>query len=258
MAMRQKIRPAQREEAARGPGGAGRAVSGATGWSRREAGRASGSGLTPEERVEDFLDRLYAPLVPCVPYAVRRQVRWEMKEHLLAIAEAYEELGSGPAEALEEAIARFGAPEQVSAQWLRAWRAPSGVASARPAAAAALKTFGQALLAGLALLHINDRWPGPTVLGDMLPIGVLVVGLPLAAGMLVGARHRRGALGTFYALSGVTLVLSPLAYIDRGQELATQLSLILACWTPVGCASAALAGWMRRLGVRAGRRLPAS
>src|SRR5689334_3911975 len=71
------------------------------------------------DAIEDYLDRICAPMVPYVPYGARQERRREMRSHLEALATAYIELGSDPEEAATLAIRQFGNPRCVTRQWFR-------------------------------------------------------------------------------------------------------------------------------------------
>jgi len=68
-------------------------------------------------RVEDYLDRVLAPLTAgaALPYARRQELRRELHQHLDAMIRAYQELGETPETACEKAFAQFGTPEEVAA-----------------------------------------------------------------------------------------------------------------------------------------------
>jgi hypothetical protein len=116
------------------------------------------------------------------------ELRAEWAAHLESLAAAYEELGSAPQQAQEQALAQFGDPETVAAEWLREWR-PAGKRRARSDHGRCLLTslvcFGSAsaLVMTLFLLFQDNRSSTLLWLG-LLPVTGLL--LPAIAGMLTG------------------------------------------------------------------------
>src|SRR5262245_29496888 len=70
-----------------------------------------------EAAVQDYLDQVCAPLAGKMPYAERIALRLEIEQHLRALIEAHQELGTPPETAFAQAIEQFGKPEQVARQW---------------------------------------------------------------------------------------------------------------------------------------------
>lgn len=69
----------------------------------------------PHSRLESYLDEIETHLKP-LPEWERIEWREEARQHLAALAEAYEELGAEPEAAARAAIKQFGAPETLGRQ----------------------------------------------------------------------------------------------------------------------------------------------
>jgi hypothetical protein len=67
--------------------------------------------------IEDYLDRVCAPLIETMPYADRLQLRREITGHLQSLRDAYEEMGESRDQATQNALAKFGEPEAVARLW---------------------------------------------------------------------------------------------------------------------------------------------
>jgi hypothetical protein len=63
-----------------------------------------------EERLEDYLDHLSAPLLGVLPYRKRQEVRREVRTHLEMLIEEYAAAGHSPSEAVESALREYGSP----------------------------------------------------------------------------------------------------------------------------------------------------
>jgi len=63
--------------------------------------------------VNDYLEKLTAPLVDVLSYTEREALRTEVRLHLQAIAAAHEELGSASEDALNAALRDFGNPRKI-------------------------------------------------------------------------------------------------------------------------------------------------
>src|SRR5262249_7990835 len=86
-----------------------------------------------QARLEDYPDHVCAPLVRMAPYPERRTLRAEWRAHLTSLAAAYEELGSNPEKAVEEALTQFGDPRRLGSEWANEWkRHLAASASRRP------------------------------------------------------------------------------------------------------------------------------
>ena len=71
-----------------------------------------------DPRLSDYLDRMYAPLVPLVPIDKRLEFKLEVLMNLQSLTKAHIELGSDPDEALEYALIQSGDPIKLANQFL--------------------------------------------------------------------------------------------------------------------------------------------
>lgn len=74
--------------------------------------------LEADPRLLDYLDRLYAPLVPAVPIDKRLEFKLEVLTNLQGLIKAHIELGSDEDEALEYALIQSGDPIKLADQFL--------------------------------------------------------------------------------------------------------------------------------------------
>jgi hypothetical protein len=218
----------------------------------------------PDPRIDDYLDHVYAPLVGVVPYARRQELKAELRAHLETLAASYEEVGSMPDAAVVLALRQFGDPRDLSRAWAQEWRRAGSSAPIQPAWRSmkrALGWFGPATLlafvmSGIVTAACIGRLEGSAP--NPLLLLALINGLiPIAAGIATGRRSpARPALGAFFALaalfvpmSGVSLLLTRSSGDGLIWDLLSDLGL-LAClqtlsWLPIGCAAAALGGWLQ-------------
>jgi hypothetical protein len=216
----------------------------------------------PDPHLEDYLDRVCAPLVELVPYARRQELRSELRGHLEALVATHEELGSGRDAAVVLALRQFGPPRELARRWACEWArgtAPMQVEPAWRAMLIALGSFGTATLLALAMMAIGvltADHPLPDVVRE--PVGFsMIYLLPVLAGLAVGllapARH---ALGTFYAqailivpsaaLTAAALIQPPdRASFDVWHLPLSFVMVQLLWWMPIGCSAAALSGTLR-------------
>src|SRR5262249_21729865 len=61
-----------------------------------------------DPRIEDYLDRVCAPLVEIVSYETRQELRAELRAHLESLVASYLELGSDPGRAVTVALRQVG------------------------------------------------------------------------------------------------------------------------------------------------------
>jgi hypothetical protein len=218
----------------------------------------------PDPRIDDYLDHVYAPLVSVVPYAQRQELKAELRAHLETLGASYEELGSTPDAAVGLALRQFGDPQDLSREWAREWHramSPTPIEPAWRSTKRALGWFGPATLLACVMSGIVTAFcigrlegsaPNPFVLL------ALINGLiPIAAGIAAGRRSpARPALGAFFALaalfvpmSGVSLLLLRSSGDGLIWDLLSDLGLLVCLqtlfWLPIGCAAAALGGWLR-------------
>lgn len=208
----------------------------------------------PNARLEDYLDRVVAPLVDDVPHARRRELRAELGAHLDALVEARLELGATPEEAVTAALRQFGSPRQVGKTWLREWRKeqPDRPASALKTAYIGLLCFLPASLFAWIANNMAVAIGGSAVSG-LLVINTLL--FPVAAGLLTGilsrTRHGYGALLGCGACALLCAVIAAIQGVDAANEsrqfpvvalAATQLLF----WLPLAAAAGAMGGTLRQ------------
>ena len=88
-------------------------------WETRiSALEANPSRLEADPRLLDYLDRLYAPLVPAVSIDKRLEFKLEVLTNLQGLMKAHIELGSDEDEALEYALIQSGDPIKLANQFL--------------------------------------------------------------------------------------------------------------------------------------------
>jgi hypothetical protein len=205
-----------------------------------------------DPHIEDYLDHFCVPLVGRVPYAARATLRSQLRTHLEALVDARLELGWGRDGAVRHALTKFGDPRVLGRKWLREWRCATPAApvpSARPATRVAIRSFGAATGAAIALMMLAMGCPIPPLLGSLLGF-VLAFVTPLLAGLTTGwLAPARQALGSFYALS---LVVAPITLGSgclwqgtRYEDVPLIGIIQVLFWLPIGCAAAALGGWLR-------------
>src|SRR3989442_1490179 len=102
----------------------------------------SGEAAPPDPRIEDYLDRVCAPLVELVPYARRQELRAELRGHLEALAASYRELGSAPNLASEQALRQFGDPRELARGCADEWQRRAPGRSPQPVWPAVLVASG--------------------------------------------------------------------------------------------------------------------
>lgn len=186
----------------------------------------------------DYLDRICAPLVGKVPYSRRMELRRELAYHVLALAEAQEELGTPPEEALELALQQFGTPEQVGRQWLSTWS--QGTPTPPAAHAVSLGCF---LLSSCLGCMLQIRLA--TEVG-FTPAEALLVGpiLPALAGLALCQAHRTRPQFTRVGLAAVPLIGALAASrISARPDVAPQAMMlpIAVTWGILGAATAGIA-----------------
>jgi hypothetical protein len=237
----------------------------------QETPAAAGSALFPasnppadrprgDPRIEDYLDQIYAPLVGWVPYEARVELRAELQAHLVSRVAAYQELGSSPDAAVRQALAQSGDPQAVAREWAREWERILPRRKERPAWYSTLVALGCFAVATRLLFElITAAIAGarvPTWLGD-----AAIILLPLLAGLTTGVLSRTRSAQA--VLSALLLLIPPTALaLSADPDFngvagpAVQLGIV---WIPIGCASAALGGWLRtrREATNRHRMLPA-
>jgi len=233
-----------------------------------------------ENMMEDYLDRVCAPLVGQVTREKREEIRQRVRQRLQQFAAAHRELGSTPSEAVDLAIVQCGPPEVISSRWLRnntanlaAQTGASGRTSeklpdrlfgtAKASTAVATLTFGLPYIAFLSQMsgHIESTIQQPSVTFNR----VWLFAVPLLAGLLTGlAAKSRPGRGVVNAIGLITLqaiaifgLTGSLAIAEIGPDLtqyagASLLAVVcgLVPWLLLGCAGTAAGRRIRKLGCR--------
>jgi hypothetical protein len=144
--------------------------------------------LSLEERSEDFLDHLCAPLVGIIPYRERSYLREEARLHLECLIAEYQEGDHTRETAVEAAFREFGEPWQSGEEFLREWRPKTASRGARllvrNATTHAFAWFG--LPTVLCLLLTEHIVLTPRQEGLLPYLVTLAFVSPLIAGMLTG------------------------------------------------------------------------
>jgi hypothetical protein len=206
-----------------------------------------------QDWTEDYLDHLCAPLLGVVPYAARRSLRAEVREHLLALVEEFEDAGLGPQEATAAALREHGEPWQIGESFADEWlRGTSPGPLARFAGGGTLYGFAWfglvsvpmlLLVQGYTLL-LNDN-DGRRLLAYLALLAVLA---PFLAGTLTGVTAPwRAIRATSDALALLILVSlgSGLLMLPYTEGVYFALFQLLF-WLPAGCVSASTAAALAR------------
>jgi hypothetical protein len=208
-----------------------------------------------DARVEDYLDRVCAPLVETAPYAQRVELRCELREHLDALAASYRELGSEASVAVEEALGQFGEPRDLARRYADEWRRGAECGpppSIGPDLWTALACFGL-ISAVHTLLSVLARSASPPAAAWI----AVAITMPPIAGLITGLaapwRPVRGALCAMFLLNLPTLATMPL-YAHSSAGVAWQVGRGLVSFglaslmnMPLGCAGAVLGSRLRPL-----------
>src|SRR5947207_1448570 len=72
-----------------------------------------------DSMINDYLDRVCAPMAEHVPYVDRMEMRIEMLSHLEASIAAHRELGASLEDAAHAALEQFGEPSEIGRRLLR-------------------------------------------------------------------------------------------------------------------------------------------
>ena len=146
-----------------------------------------GSQARCDERFEDYLDHLGAPLIGIVPYSERNAFRQEALAHIEGLAREFQYQGRDLQEAMEAAMHELGEPWKVGQAFLEEWC--QGTTRCRPsslirrATIAAFGYFGSASMLTLILLEQVVLVPNHDA---QIPIVVLLAFFsPFVAGVLV-------------------------------------------------------------------------
>lgn len=210
-----------------------------------------------DENLEDYLDHALAPLIGTLSRPQRMELRAELRGHLEALIQAYEELGEPHDRAVGLALRKFGPPRKLARRLkksLRPSRDRSDWASIFYAAGTGMALFGGAtLLAWLSLLLLGNNYTHLDVWGDYVSFV-----FPFIAGLLMGFKaHQRSVLGAFIGMSLLIVLnlqvgdkfipLSVGANLNiRGMELPFFLVFVqILFWLPISCIAAGLGSKLR-------------
>ncbi len=207
---------------------------------------------TDDERIEDYLDHLCAPLIGIVPYCERMAFRQEAHAHIDALIRDYLYAGKAPEEATESALREFGEPWKVGQSFLQEWS--QGTPQMRPARLirkatwTAFAWFGVASMLTLLLLEQVVLPPRQ----DALLPGVLLLAFlaPFVVGSVVGrtlpAQTGRGVRNALLILVLHSFVTG-LLLLPRQEGLLFALWQLLF-WLPVGHGTASVTAlWVRHV-----------
>jgi hypothetical protein len=198
--------------------------------------------LSLEERIEDFLDHLCAPLVGIVPYRERHSLREEARLHLECLIAEYREDNHTLEAAVEAAFREFGEPWQSGEEFLREWRpkpSPRGAGLlVRNATTHAFAWFG---LPTVLCLLLTERYVLTPRQEGLLPyLFALAFVSPLIAGILTGwSVPRKAGQGIGRAVSLLALISLSVGatLLPKSEGLLFGL-FQFGYWLPIGWVSA--------------------
>jgi hypothetical protein len=235
--------------------------------------------MSPSDVIEDYLDHLCAPLVGVVPYQERFRLREETGFHLERRARGFMLDGMNEADAVLQAIERYGTSQEIGQRFLEAWftAQPRGPLAQRLglANAYALVPFGQATVICLVLLQLRvflmptpqpymfglsladirhvipEPLPLPETNWESLLLYLVAFLAPFVAGWITGTR---APVDSARAVYRVQTIFTLLTFVVGVMMLPTREGVSLALfqlffWLPVGCAVAHVSGlmaWRRR------------
>ena len=156
-------------------------------------------------QTEHFVEKLNKSL-RWTPASVRTELHAELRQHLEALAAAYEELGSSREEAFDQALRQFGDPSKIGRQlWWEWLRGTKPLIS--PECQAALHMLAVYVFFELVITFPTLLEPALKLapLGQMVPysLGMMIlrlttllftVGIPLTAGFSAGRKFPRYAV----------------------------------------------------------------
>jgi hypothetical protein len=225
----------------------------------------------PDPRIEDYLDRVSAPLVDLVSYDTRQELRAELRSHLEALSASYEELGASRDRAVRAALRQLGDARLVADRYAQLSSGALSPGGSLPAWAGVLAAFACAGLVEPISQFLTAWLPGcgwgnHALLWDIIVHGAPLTGmLGLGVGLVTPRRANWLTLG-IAALIPLTLLGESLqqflvAFSAHGATPGPNgLAILLLNQThfllplaPIGCAGAALGEWLRN---RLPRRQP--
>lgn len=204
-----------------------------------------------DDRLEDYLEHLVAPLIGIVPFAERKAFRQEAYAHLEGLICEYLWQGKDRQEATEAALQEFSEPWKVGQAFLQEWL--QGTPTQRPdllsrkATFTAFAWFGMASMLLLLLLERVTYEPSQDAL--LSGIGLLALFAPFAAGALTGAmspaQAERGVRNAAWLLTAHAFATG-LLLMPRYEVLAFA-AWVLLFWLPAGRVSATMtASYLRQ------------
>lgn len=200
--------------------------------------------LTGDERLEDYLEHLGAPLVGIVPFRERKAFRREVQAHLEGLIDEYVWQGNERAAATEAALREFGEPWKVGQAFVQEWL--QGSVHLRPAPLVRKATCTSFVWFGIGSLLVllpleRDALIGPWAEG-LSGAGLLAMVAPVVAGVLTGAttplQAKTGVRNAMFALALHTFVLG-LLLLPRYEGLVFAAWQVVF-WLPVGVMTAAV------------------
>jgi hypothetical protein len=217
------------------------------------ANETRGTERWQQERLEDYLDHVCAPLVGIVPYPARQSFRMEVEDHLGELIGEFQDEGLDLGAATQAALREHGEPWLIGQEFLDEWcrSAPQG-RLARYASIATLRAFALLGIAAVPALLLIERYTlflNDAERSQLLPLLLLYVVLaPIAAGSLTGATTPAGttrAVGNALAVLILASMGVGLAMLPYTEGLYLALFQLLF-WVPAGYLSTSLAASLGR------------
>jgi hypothetical protein len=194
--------------------------------------------LSCDERLEDYLEHLGAPLVGIVPYPERKAFRQEAHAHIEGLIHEYVWQGQDLDKATETALREFGEPWNVGRDFLEEWLL--GTPRLRPpilirrATSTAFAWFGIASM--LILLLLEQVLGSPAHDAQLSGLALAAFLAPFVAGGLTGtmcsAQAERGVRNAVGILTLHSVVIG-LLLLPRVEGLAFAAWQLLF-WLPAG------------------------
>lgn len=189
----------------------------------------TGPGMASQQEpdmLEDYLDRVCAPLVGTVPRLKREEIRARVRTRINEFAAAHQELGSTPEEAIEFAIIQCGDATLISRRWLtqqaeqrqvqkhgtslRQTLSDRLLGGAGAATATAAVTFGLPYLADVT--KTSGNWWAAHSDNTVTYYRICLFAIPLISGILTGitAKHKpvRGVVNAL-AIMTIPAIIIP-------------------------------------------------
>lgn len=207
-----------------------------------------------------YLDTVCARVSTHAPEAWVADLRAELGCHLACTANAYEELGETPEQAITSACRSLGDPSKLGQRWERYWLSRRTEPFRKTFQLAFARFLGAAVISLVMLLtaaRLSVSGSAFVPLRDLLTV-TSVLGAPILAGIAVGIQSRgRRALGAAAAVMVVAAVTALIATLVPGddpvglQPFFWQVELLY--WLPLGSAAAGITGVARTLWKRCRR-----